>query len=107
MSDCACSCDLDYDRPDFFRESDIKKSRKEYKCEECGEVISAGSPYRYECGSWEGKFQVFRTCKSCIAIRIDFCPCFVYGMLWENMMEHWGEDAHLLGYPAVDRYLED
>ena len=37
----ACPCSMDYDAPDVYNRA-IRKSRKEYKCIECGAVIPKG-----------------------------------------------------------------
>ena len=49
----------------FWRNSTIKSTRKEHRCEFCTRVIPIGSTADYCCGVWEGEFQSYYFCTRC------------------------------------------
>lgn len=87
----ACSCIWvdDGDVPCAFASSRVVTARKEHRCTECNETISKGAQYEYVCGKWDGQFQVFRTCETCLSIRdVFFCDGWQYAGLWIYLDEH-------------------
>lgn len=84
-----CSCDYDYDPPEFFifRE---KKARKVHRCCECGAEIQIGEQYERIAGKWDGEISVFKTCLTCSRIRVDYCAPFT--MLRVTLFEGLGCD---------------
>ena len=75
--DCYC----DYDSPEWTSHRNVKKSRKQHKCEECRAIIPAGSTYEYVCGMWDGSINYFYTCNLCVELRewaTISVPCFCW-----------------------------
>jgi hypothetical protein len=90
MDTCCC---IDYDPEDAgtFINVSMRKSRKKYKCYECGEFIKKGDLYEYTRGIWDGAWSTFRTCKGCAKIRKDLFSCgYTYGGLREELQECYG-----------------
>lgn len=69
---CDCSCDSD-NYPEFYVE-EYPISRKEHECCECGELIKKGQKYQKVAGKWDGDFQTYKTCMTCVKIRDTYCP---------------------------------
>lgn len=85
--DCVC----DYDAPQFYF-ADIRKARKQHKCEECGAPILPGDRYESVVGKWDGFVDTFKTCERCHDIRIWTknnvpCLCWVHGDMIEGCKE--------------------
>jgi len=62
---------MDFEMPQAFHQAN-RLSRKEHKCCECGQTISAGEVYEYSSGVWDGKPDSFKTCLSCVEIRDEY-----------------------------------
>jgi len=58
-------CGCDEDGPSVFNQRYVEKSRKEYKCYECRELIPIGSAYKYVFGVWDGDALTFHICEKC------------------------------------------
>lgn len=94
--DCYC----DYERPEFY-ERIQHTARKPHKCEECGCAIQSGEKYERAAGKWDGRFDVFKTCCRCLALREHIAahvPCFCWshgGMLEDarNEVENLPHEA--------------
>lgn len=100
MYSCQCSCDRDFDSPEFFNKTS-PKARQPYFCYECGEVIERGKRYRCEVGKWDGKIKTYRTCRTCAKIRDDMCGgCFVFGTLMEDLQDQWDGSLSETGFRA-------
>jgi hypothetical protein len=54
---------------EFGTYTQIKKSRKAHKCDECDRTIPVGSTYDYFSGGGEGRCWTFKTCLSCANLR--------------------------------------
>lgn len=89
-------CYCDYEMPEWCTVMQIKSSRKPHKCDECGIIIPAGSPYEYVFGKWDGRLDQFCICPLCKELRewatISVpCFCWAYGNLhgdvWEMVSE--------------------
>jgi len=85
-------CDCSYETTDFepweFGTVKIRKAVKEHKCCECHDPILPGQEYEYASGRFEGDYLTFRTCKTCLQIRSDYCPRgHIYGGLAEAIRE--------------------
>ncbi|WP_052700080.1 hypothetical protein [Methylocucumis oryzae] len=65
-----CYCDDDAIQPTLYREV-WRKAIKEHKCCECQDVIKIGERYQYVAGVWEGQFSTFKTCASCVDVRLE------------------------------------
>lgn len=68
----------------------IKKSRKEHRCIECGEIIPAGSSYESVFSVYEGEAETSATCEICREVR-DAYRCdgdsWVIGTLWDDIAQ--------------------
>lgn len=75
-------------------------ARKEYRCAECGRGIAVGERHEYFAGlsgDWGGWFYN-RTCAHCVAARHWLsveCHGWLYGAVWEDMANHFGEQPGL------------
>lgn len=90
MSDCDVCIGGNYDGAAEFSESyTIKKSRKEFQCCECRQVVPKGSEYEKWVMRYEGDWLVYRTCASCAEIRTVFTcgKSWVFEWLWEDMRD--------------------
>jgi hypothetical protein len=90
--ECLCTCTYDADRPEV---SDINwpKARKAHECCECGEAIGFGQRYERVKGLWDGHWDTYKTCLTCVRIRDDLCPRgFIYSALRETIWECFGVD---------------
>lgn len=84
----ACCCIDDGDAPAVFRSQDVARARKAYRCCECQREIPKGAPYRNESGLWDDRWEVYRICRLCLAIRRDRFNCgYVYGRMWEDLRD--------------------
>jgi hypothetical protein len=91
--DCFC----DYDAPEFYHR-EIRKARKEHKCEECPGVIRPGDKYEHVRGKWDGYVDSFKTCERCVEIRTWVknnvpCLCWAHGNTIEDCKEAVKEAA--------------
>ena len=85
--DCYC----DYDPPEFCH-VEIRKARKEHKCEECSGRILVGERYEYTRGKWDGDISNFKICERCYDIRQWTknnvpCLCWAYGNIIDDCKE--------------------
>lgn len=66
------------------------KAAKEHVCGECRERISTGDRYEYVTGVWDGLFDSYKTCLSCVEIRMHFqCNGWLFGQLWEDLQDNF------------------
>lgn len=83
----------DYEPPEFC-DSTIVKARKHHKCCECNRTIYPKEEYEKTVGKWDGEFQEFKACMTCVLVRAEYnkylrryddpCgPCI--GGLWESL----------------------
>ena len=90
----ACIC-IDVDEYCQTISQKIVKARKEHKCMECGDTIKKGDKYEYYFGKDNGTIFIHKTCQICFNIREDLFKCgYYFGMLWENIEEHFGSDEN-------------
>lgn len=76
----AYDCFCDFDAPSMFN-ARIVTARKQHKCGECARLIDTGDRYEYVCGIWSGRFETYKTCARCIAVReyvTAHVPCFCW-----------------------------
>jgi hypothetical protein len=88
---CDCSC---YDGVDAtFSKTTWRKARKSHTCAECSAEIRPGERYEVTTGKWDGYMESHKTCKTCVAIRKNYCPGgWVYGELREHISYCLGFD---------------
>ncbi len=115
MSDCGvCLSSPDDGIVDMIREDESSKSRKDRKCIECRQVITAGTPYQLHVGAFEGDISEYRTCLVCAEIRRAF-SCgggWIYSQLWEDLEDYGFEsinDSCFLKLETVEakKYLRE
>ncbi len=74
-----------------FERTTIKKSRKTFKCCECGREIPIGSSYESTFTVFEGDAERWKACSDCVDIRDTFhCDGEtqpIIGHLWESIAE--------------------
>jgi hypothetical protein len=106
----ACDCDLEM--PEFFYER-LQRARKQHVCNECRGPIAIGANYKRLSGKWNGEFQEFKQCETCLGL-IDFmnahikCFCFGLGTLVMDAVEtvrEWGDEASSLVFPVYRHYV--
>ncbi len=89
----------DGDPCEFYR-SQIRKARKQYKCQECGEPIRPGDKYEYTSGKCDGDLFNHRTCALCEEIRSRVFCSWTLGGMWEDLREHSVFTLSLAGLSA-------
>lgn len=70
-----CCCDSYYGFAADVSSTKIRKARKPHTCCECGDTIGPGQRYEVASGCWEGSWDHFKTCITCVRIRDDLFPC--------------------------------
>lgn len=83
------SCDCDYERPEFFRQAK-HKAVKQHRCSECRSVILPGETYELNSGKWDGRFEAYKMCPRCAAVRDHIqahvpCFCWAFGHLLQDV----------------------
>lgn len=101
----------DFDGPEFFNET-FQKSRKEYKCCECGYEIKKGEKYWRSVGKWDGEIQVYKQHKFCRAActhlsKLNWDGCIPFGYMmdeWNEINDTWTKEQKLK-YKMVRHYM--
>lgn len=92
------------DGPKVYSES-YPISRKPHKCCECGGIIFFKEKYHRFSGIWEDRWDTYKTCMDCKAIREDYLKVFA----WDEM-PYLGELEQYIfdgGYkPDIKRIIE-
>ena len=90
----ACICVDDGGDVAEFARAQIVQGRKEYTCCECGAAIAKGDRHEYAMGLWEGSFDTYRTCLTCVRIRTELFSCgYIFTEMWEAIhQEYCGPD---------------
>ncbi|VVE12150.1 hypothetical protein PCA20602_02689 [Pandoraea capi] len=86
----SCYCDYDVD-PTLYTKK-VYTARKAHKCGECRRAIAPGESYEKVVGVWDGRLDVFKTCRHCADARQYVkahvpCACLAHGNLHEDMIE--------------------
>lgn len=82
---------------DFHSSREIKKTRKQYVCEQCNRVIDVGSPAHYGFGRYEGDTYSTHTHAECHAAACHYAKLNdAYGEEWPwfQHMENGEFDHH-------------
>ena len=88
MDNCACIYVGDYDPPGFYR-ARIIVAKKIHKCGECHKDIHPSLEYEYVVGSWDGQFNIHKTCSVCLELRNTFfCDGWIFEQIHEHLWEH-------------------
>lgn len=56
---------------DFYNETHVKKTRKDYKCFGCREIVPKGSNIWHIASVWQGDFGDYRLCIPCREHLVD------------------------------------
>ena len=85
------SCDCDYERPEFIRNTK-HKAVKHHRCSECRSMIAPGETYELCSGKWDGRFEAYKMCPRCAAVRDHIkahvpCFCWALGYMLEDVRE--------------------
>lgn len=92
---------------DFHSSRDIKRTRKQYVCEQCNKMIDAGSPAHYGFGVYEGDTYSTHTHTECHAAACEYAKLNnAYGEEWpwfQHMDNSEFEHAEwlLINHPIV------
>ncbi len=93
-----CVIDVDGgDWPEFYNKR-LVVARKQHKCCECGEDILPGQQYEVVVGKWDGEFSTYKTCSVCLELRTHFFCTWVFGTLYEELIEELEEGGFSLGH---------
>lgn len=85
-------CDCDLDAPTFYSSEHVKRARRIHRCSECRRDIQIGESYEKIAGVWDSRFEEFKVCTWCQAVR-DWaraqtdCFCPALGGLYEEIAE--------------------
>lgn len=91
----------DDDGASFYSDK-IVKAKKSHECCECEAAIKSGDSYEYVSGCWDGSFDVYKTCLSCVEIRNHFaCNGWLFGYLWSDLRDNFFPDMKA-GGPCMD-----
>ena len=99
----ASSSYSDYEGWDFEPSSTFPKAKKNWKCGECGRVISVGEKYNCYTGKWEGRFVSERTCMDCYSVTKYLFKGFTFGQVWDDLNDHLWNCEGEISYEAVSR----
>lgn len=100
MNCCPLSSDGDWG-PSFYQLT-IATAGKRHCCNECGEAINVGTKHEKVVGKWDGRFDMYRTCPSCVEIRNHFaCDGWIFGELWNDLEENFFPDM-AAGGPCME-----
>lgn len=79
-------CDCDYSDPPTFYESKMVRGRKTHRCCECLRTIEKGEQHQYTTGLWDGNFEDFRTCDTCLAMIAEVkLECYCHGFVMDEL----------------------
>lgn len=77
-----CSCG---DAPSVFSDK-IVVARKAHRCSECRHTIKPGERYEQFDGCWDGRWDHYKTCETCLEIReqvMNHEDCFRFTEVWQ------------------------
>lgn len=99
------------------------KARKNHFCGECGRVIEKDEIYERYRGYWSDLgWQEHKTCIDCLSIRKAFFKSFIFGCLYEDLLEHIENTSGAISedcvnmltkkakekvFSFIDRYMEN
>ena len=78
--------------PPTLHRRELRKARKEHRCEECSGKIIVGEAYENVFGIWDGSTYTCKTCQRCVDLRQWVknnvpCFCWEYGNMAEGAKE--------------------
>lgn len=87
------------ERYDLLVQREVKKSRKDHTCYECGRLIKVGESYRVYGGLYDGKWDTHPTCQHCLVAcewLVKNCHGFLCGGVYEDIEQH-ADEYHIFG----------
>jgi hypothetical protein len=88
---------------------DTRKARKEHRCVECGRTISKAEKYTHEAVIFDGKVDVYKTCRHCMVVRRWLsaeCGGWLYQGVHEDIHEHVIDGFYGKGVIMLDVGME-
>jgi hypothetical protein len=84
-----CIGTSDYDPADVYSVS-VVKARKPHRCCECRQVIQPGIQYERVSMLYDGEWQRYDTCESCMEIRNVFAcgEGWLFTTVWDDIREY-------------------
>ena len=83
-----CMIDGDYEWGPGVSWRKKPTARKEHLCGECRLPIEPGETYERVEGVWEGDWQTFKTCATCVEVRNRFyCGSYIFGEVWSGISD--------------------
>jgi len=70
-----------------------RRSGRDRRCCECGDVIPGGAWHRCLRALIDGEWIEDRWCERCDRVRRDAMPCSLVGHLWQKIGECYGPDV--------------
>lgn len=79
---------MSYDDPTpaIYREKWVR-GRKDYRCYECHNPIPRGRHHQVASGLWEDEWRTFRTCWTCLDLRVHIQAQLQYSEDWPGFGE--------------------
>jgi hypothetical protein len=69
-------------------------AKKAHRCGECKRTIAPGEKYEVICGSLDGVWETYKTCRHCCAVREwlkEVCDGWLFECVGEDLYEHFRE----------------
>lgn len=84
-------CMIDGAEPCEVYEQTSRRARIEHHCAECARLISPGEQYEVATMLYEGRWDTYKTCRHCIAVRewlVIVCNGFCHHGVQDDLLEH-------------------
>jgi len=101
-------CMIDNAEPWTVFRSETRRAAKVHKCHECSRPIEVGEQHEYATGLIDGTWLTMRTCAHCTEARrwlLVVCNGYLFGGVWEDLLEHWDEGVLYSRHLAFGRLL--
>lgn len=91
-------CAVDYGEPTDVARIELRKARKQHKCDDCGRIIEPRETYTHWVFLSEGYWSKGACCAHCRAASkwlVEQCGGFLYVGILDDLEEHWNEEPLL------------
>ena len=101
--DCSCigsdgdNCDF----WDFEPTESFPIAKKNWKCQECGRVISKGEKYSGYSGKAEGSWIVHRSCMDCQSVTENLFCSWTFGKVWDALSDYIWDSGGEISWSKV------